>query len=224
MAKRPYKRRHILIDRFQYQLLLINLLYFFAILLIFSAALFLPLIIQLESKTLSFSEQEAVASQFLSLHARVWPALLITFLLFAIHSIFVSHRIAGPLMRFRNTFKAIAAGDLSGRVTLRKHDYLGNEADHLNEMIVGLRTKIKGIETQHREVRAVLSDLKGGIENGSAEDTNQTIAALGVQMQRLRECIDQFRMPAEETRGEGEGGTAVVSGTTSEQSSRVTHH
>jgi hypothetical protein len=28
-------------------------------------------------------------------------------------------------MRFRNTFKAIAAGDLSGRVTLRKHDYLG---------------------------------------------------------------------------------------------------
>jgi methyl-accepting chemotaxis protein len=224
MAKRPYKRRHILIDRFQYQLLLINLLYFFAILLIFSAALFLPLIIQLESKTLSFSEQEAVATQFLSLHARVWPALLIAFLLFAIHSIFVSHRIAGPLMRFRNTFKAIAAGDLSGRVTLRKHDYLGNEADHLNEMIVGLRTKITGIGTQHREVRAVLSDLKGGIENGSAEDINQTIAALGVQMQKLRECIDQFRMPAEETRGEGEGGTAVASGTTSEQSSRVTHH
>ncbi|MFQ5801537.1 MAG: hypothetical protein ACE5JQ_01410 [Candidatus Methylomirabilales bacterium] len=224
MAKRPYKRRQVLIDRFQYQLLLINLLYFFAILLIFSAALFLPLIIQLESKTLSLSEQEVVASQFLSLHARVWPALLIAFLLFAIHSIFVSHRIAGPLMRFRNTFKAIAAGDLSGRVTLRKHDYLGNEADNLNEMIAGLGTKIKGIKIQHREMRAVLSALKGGIENGSAEDNNQKIAALEVQMQKLRESIEQFRLPTDERRGEGESGTTIVSGTTSNQSSPVTHH
>ncbi len=70
MAKRPYKRRQILVDRFQYQLVLINLLYFLAILLIFSAALFVPLIIQLESST-PLSEQEVVAIQFLSLHARV---------------------------------------------------------------------------------------------------------------------------------------------------------
>jgi methyl-accepting chemotaxis protein len=223
MAKRPYKRRQILIDRFQYQLLLINLLYFFTILLIFSAALFVPLIIQLDSHTLSLSEQEAVASQFLSLHARVWPALLLAFLLFAIHSIFVSHRIAGPLMRFRNTFKAIAAGDLSGRVTLRKHDYLGHEADALNEMIAGLRRKIKDIDVQHREVRTVLSEINGGIERGSVEGVHHGIGVLGVQMQRLRDCIDQFRLPVEEARGEGEPGTAVVSASTPEQSSPVTH-
>lgn len=223
MAKRPYKRRRILIDRFQYQLLLINLLYFFTILLIFSAALFVPLIIQLESTTLSLPEQEVVASQFLSLHARVWPALLLAFLLFAIHSIFVSHRIAGPLMRFRNTFKAIAAGDLSGWVTLRKHDYLGNEADVLNEMIAGLRAKIKDIDAQYREVRTVLGEFRGGIESGSVADTHQKIEALGVQMEKLRECIDQFRMPMEEPRVESETGAAVVSGSTSEQSSPVTH-
>ena len=223
MAKRPYKRRHILIDRFQYQLLLINLLYFFTILVIFSAALFVPLIIQLESSALSLSEQEAVASQFLSLHARVWPALLFAFLLFAIHSIFVSHRIAGPLVRFRNTFKTIAAGDLSGWVTLRKHDYLGNEADVLNEMIVGLRAKIKDIDVQYRGVRTVLGELRGGIEKGSVADTQRRIEALGVQMQKLRECIAQFRMPVEEPRVESETGTAVGSGSTSEQSSPVTH-
>lgn len=224
MAKRPYKRRRILIDRFQYQLLLINLLYFFTILLIFSAALFVPLIIQLESHTLSMAEQEAVASQFLSLHARVWPALLLAFLLFAIHSVFVSHRIAGPLMRFRNTFKAIMAGDLSGRVVLRKHDYLGNEAAVLNDMIAGLHVKIKDIDAQYREVHTVLGELKGGIESGSVEEIHQKIGALDVQMQRLRECIDRFRIPAEEVRGEGELGTAVVSASTLEQSSPVTRH
>ena len=197
MAKRPYKRRQILIDRFQYQLLLINFLYFFAILLIFSAALFVPLIIQLKSST-PLSEQEAVAIQFLSLHARVWPALLIPFLLLAIHSIFVSHRIAGPLMRFRNTFKAVAAGDLSMRVTIRKHDYLGSEADILNEMIAGLRTRIKDIEKHYEEVCGVVSVLERTIESGSVEDTNQNIDALRVQTDRLGASMEQFQIGPDE--------------------------
>jgi len=198
MAKRPYKRRQILVDRFQYQLVLINLLYFLAILLIFSAALFVPLIIQLESST-PLSEQEVVASQFLSLHARVWPALLIAFLLLAIHSIFVSHRIAGPLIRFRNTFKAVAAGDLSVRVTIRKHDYLGSEADILNEMIAGLRTRITDIEKHYEEVCRVVMVLERTIESGSVEDMNQNIDALRVQMDRLGASMEQFQIGPDET-------------------------
>ncbi len=222
MGKRPYKRQQILIDRLQYQLLIFNLLYFFTILLIFSGALFIPLIIELESSTLSVSEQEAVASQFLSLHARVWPALLIAFFLFAIHSVFVSHRIAGPLIRFRNTFKAIAAGDLSGGVMTRKHDYLGNETAILNEMIASLRAKMKDIDAQHRRADTVLGKLKGGFESGSVEDIHPTIEALGVQMQKLREYIDQFRLPVEEVQGEVKPASAVVSGSTSEHTSPVT--
>ena len=198
MAKRPYKRRQILVDRFQYQFVLINLLYFLTILLIFSAALFLPLIIQLKSST-PLSEQEAVATQFLSLHARVWPALLIAFLLLAIHSIFVSHRIAGPLLRFRNTFRVIGTGDLSVRVTIRKHDYLGNEADILNEMIAGLRTKIKDIEKPYEEACGVVMVLERTIESGSIEDMNQNTDALRVQMGRLGASMEQFQIGPDET-------------------------
>ena len=198
MAKRPYKRRQILIDRFQYRLVLINLLYFLTILLIFSAALFLPLIIQLESST-PLSEQEAVAIQFLALHARVWPALLLAFLLLAIHSIIVSHRIAGPLLRFRNTFRVIGTGDLSVRVTIRKHDYLGNEADILNEMIAGLRTKIKDIEKPYEEACGVVMVLERTIESGSIEDMNQNTDALRVQMGRLGASMEQFQIGPDET-------------------------
>jgi general secretion pathway protein G len=195
MVKRPYKRKKILIDRFQYQLLLINLIYFFTILMIFSAALFGPLILRLENHTPASPELEAVAIQFLSLHARVWPALFIAFLLFSIHSVYVSHKIAGPLTRFRNTFKAIATGNLSGRVTIRKYDYLGSEADVLNEMITGLQAKIKGIDAQYREARTAFGKLRGGIEARAGNDLPQTIEALGLQMEKLRECIDQFRLP-----------------------------
>jgi methyl-accepting chemotaxis protein len=199
MAKRPYKRRQILVDRFQYQFLLINLLYFLTILLIFSAALFLPLIIQLKSSTLSQPEQEAVAIQFLALHARVWPALLLAFLLLAIHSIIVSHRIAGPLLRFRNTFRVIGTGDLSVRVTIRKHDYLGNEADILNEMIAGLRTKIKDIEKPYEEACGVVMVLERAMESGSVENMDQNIDALRVQMGRLGASMEQFQIGPDET-------------------------
>ncbi len=198
MGKRPYKRRQILVDRFQYRLVLINLLYFLTILLIFSAALFLPLIIQIESST-PLSEQEAVATQFLALHARVWPALLLAFLLLAIHSIIVSHRIAGPLLRFRNTFRAIGTGDLSMRETIRKHDYLGNEADILNEMIAGLRTKIKDIEKPYEEACRVVMALERAMESGSIEDMNQNTDALRVQMGRLGASMEQFQIGPDET-------------------------
>ncbi len=102
-------------------------------------------------------------------------------------------------MRFRKTFKAVAAGDLSVRVTIRKHDYLGHDADILNEMIAGLRTRIKDIEKHYEEVCGVVSVLERTIESGSVEDTNQNIDALRVQMGRLGASMKQFRIGPDET-------------------------
>ncbi|MGH7273198.1 MAG: hypothetical protein ACREIQ_01900, partial [Nitrospiria bacterium] len=129
MAKRPYKRRRILIDDGQYRLLVFNLIYFFSILLIIAASLFIPPMIQLESASLSLIQKQAVANHLLSLHTRLWPALLVLFVLLAIHSVFVSHRIWGALYRFRSVFKAVAEGNLSVRATIRKNDYLRKEGD-----------------------------------------------------------------------------------------------
>jgi methyl-accepting chemotaxis protein len=194
MTPRPYKRRRILIDQFQYRLLVINLLYSITFVLIFAAALFFPLVVDLYSGTLSSIEQAEAASQFLSLHARVWPAVFLVFLLLAIHSVFVSHRIAGPLYRFRIIFRAIADGDLVSKATLRKYDYLEKELDALNEMIVSLRSKVKGIEEPYNEARALVMALEGAIESGSIEDTNQHIHGLRLQMERLQASLDQFRI------------------------------
>lgn len=217
MASRPYKRRRILIESYQYRLLIINLIYFITILLVFAATLFLPLILKLRSGSLSAMEQGEVAGQFLTLHARVWPAMFVVFVLLALHSIFVSHRIAGPLYRFRNIFGAVAGGDLSVRASLRKSDYLEKESDSLNEMIASLRTKIEGIQKHSNEMQGVLPALKTSIESGSLEDIHQHIEDLRVQMERLRMSIGQFRTHPDETGG---GGTLMspVSPSTSEES------
>ncbi|MGH7422290.1 MAG: hypothetical protein ACREJ1_01285, partial [Candidatus Methylomirabilales bacterium] len=178
MATRPYKRRRILIESYQYRLLFINLLYFCIILLIFAAALFLPLILKLSSGSTSIIEQGELAGQFLALHARVWPAMFVIFVLLALHSILVSHRIAGPLYRFRKVFGAVASGDLSVRAKLRKGDYLGKESDSLNEMIDSLRAKIESIQSHHVETQTVLTTLKRSIEQGSIDDMQRQLEEL----------------------------------------------
>jgi methyl-accepting chemotaxis protein len=194
MVTRPYKRRRILIDHFQYRLLIINLLYFCTILLIFATALFLPLILQLYSQTLSPTEQAEAASQFLSLHARVWPAVFVVFILLTIHSVFISHRIAGPLYRFRKIFQAVANGDLSSHRPLRKHDYLRKEWDSINEMITSLRRKVKGIEDPYNEARALVEALEQAVEGGSRDEMIQSIERLRSKMERIQVSLDHFRM------------------------------
>jgi len=197
MATRPYKRRRILIESYQYRLLFINLLYFCIILLIFAAVLFLPLILKLRSGSASVIEQGELAGQFLALHARVWPAMFVIFVLLALHSVFVSHRIAGPLYRFRKVFGAVASGDLSVRAKLRKGDYLGKESESLNEMIASLRAKIESIQSHHGETQTVLTALKQSIERGSIEDMQRQLEELHVQMEKLKASIRQFRMHPE---------------------------
>ncbi|MGH7430614.1 MAG: hypothetical protein ACREI5_02170 [Candidatus Methylomirabilales bacterium] len=193
MATRPYKRRRILIESYQYRLLFINLLYFCIILLIFAAALFLPLILTLRSGSASVIEQGELAGQFLALHARVWPAMLVVFVLLALHSTFVSHRIAGPLYRFRKVFGAVARGDLSVRATLRKGDYLEKESESVNEMIASLRAKIESIQSHHVEMQTVLTALKQSIEQRSLEHMHRQLEELHVQMEELKASIRQFR-------------------------------
>lgn len=198
MAMLLGRRRRILMDNLQYRLLGVNLVYFFTILMIFAATLFLPLIIQLKSDVLSVSQRHEVASQFLSLHTRVWPAILAVFVLLAIHSVFFSHRIVGPLYRFRMTLKAVTEGDLTVRAIIRTNDFLHLDADTINGMIESLNTRIKGIGEQSGEVSAVLGDLRKAIDTGSSEQIHQHIEYLQTQVERLKVSLDQFTTEVEE--------------------------
>ena len=216
------RRRRIIIDNFQYRLLTVNLVYFFTILLIFAAALFLPLIVQLHSEALPLIEKHEVASQFLSLHARVWPAIFVVFVLLAIHSVLVSHRIAGPIYRFRTTLKAITQGDLTVRATLRTNDYFQREADIIYDMIASLSTRIKGIEEQSGEVVAGLAELKKAIDSGSVNHIQQNMENIEAHICRLNVYAGQFRTVPEETRADADSAASSLSASPSGDSRLIT--
>jgi general secretion pathway protein G len=98
----------------------------------------------------------ALASALLILHDSLWLPLAIFFLGLTIVLIRETHRVAGPLYRFRQVFRTIASGDLSLRVRVRDGDYLTQEADELDRMVAALRDRVSHMQNSlHRVVTAV---------------------------------------------------------------------
>ena len=65
-------------------------------------------------------------------------------------TLFISHRIAGPMFRFEKELKAIGEGDLTKDIRLRKEDQITEMAASLNKAVASLHEKVldikKGVE------------------------------------------------------------------------------
>ena len=186
-------RQYFLQDSCQPRLLAVSLVHYLLIILTFVATLFVPLSMETDNTPLPFPEKEALEQQISSLHERVWPSVIGVFVLLAIHSVLFSHRIAGPLYRYRTIFKAIREGDLTVSAHTRKHDYTKKESESLNEMITFLRSSIKDLEEQSGHARGVLAELKRAVETESRKDVDLTIGRLEEQLERLKSSLHTFR-------------------------------
>ena len=190
-----YRRKRYIVDRkLQFRLLIYNGIYFLVITMAIWAGLFLPLALDLSNPTLSISEQGEVAGKILYLHSRLGPILLIVFLILSIHSVLVSHRIAGPLYRFKATFNQVAQGDLSRVVAIRKGDLLVNEQTKIEEMIGALSSRLKNIKKEHAAMEQALQSLIKSQGNVSENLSKEAIAQLEGCHLRLKKELEYFRL------------------------------
>jgi methyl-accepting chemotaxis protein len=106
-----------------------------------------------------------------------------------VHALFFSHRMAGPMYRFRQIFKALTAGKVPGQQRLRKGDYLQAEMALINEMLSSLQSKISQIqETQ----KAVAASIAGIVQRSHAlpdRELGLLVEELEVQGKRLAEDV-----------------------------------
>lgn len=123
------KRKQIWIDRFQTYLTL-RIACFFAV---FQVAVWL--VVRIERDILLRLEKifgpGAITIWFFVLGG----ALALMGLVFTYDAMRFSHRLVGPLYRFRKTIQAIAAGEQVELLTLRKGDFLLDMKDDFNEML-----------------------------------------------------------------------------------------
>jgi methyl-accepting chemotaxis protein len=69
-------------------------------------------------------------------------------------TLYISHKIAGPLYRLNKSLQAIGEGDLTMNIRLRQKDQLMEFASTINTMVENLRERIEEIETMIRELKA----------------------------------------------------------------------
>lgn len=145
-----------------------------------------------EAKLLSAHEQTAVADILKTANLKLIPKLIIFILAVAFASIFISHKIAGPIYRFEKQAKAIGEGDLTLKFKLRKGDELKELADTLDKMVGALRDKVK-------DVLGFLKELSDGLDKlsqrvGESTEERRLISDLKTSLSQLEKDFSSFKI------------------------------
>jgi methyl-accepting chemotaxis protein len=114
--------------------------------------------------TVSFENTKAVVK---STADYLFPILVQTIIIVTIFvaimaimlTLFVSHKIGGPLYRLKKELNAISEGDLSSDFKIRKEDQLQDVAKCLNDMKAKLRERIKEIKAKTVELKEIIVKL-----------------------------------------------------------------
>ena len=199
MTTEERRRRFYLVNRsLQYRFLAMIIIYTLAMVLFLAVFLFLPDIIRLHDEGLSLASRAAAAEKILTLHARIWPAVIAIICIFGVHAIRSSNRILGPLYRFRAIFEQVGNGDLSMQVKIRDKDFLHQEEGALNGMIETLSEKIRTAQRAGLEAARSLHQLEREMSQGpSGSEIRTDLLRIHRQhLQTLVKTIRYFRVKA----------------------------
>ncbi|MBI4948802.1 MAG: hypothetical protein HY955_01505 [Deltaproteobacteria bacterium] len=135
-----FTRKKIIINPYQIRLAMSLFIYIIVYSIILGFIIFYPLYQDLNYAT-GLEEQTRISATVLYLHKRVWIGLFVAAVLAAVHAIFSSHKVVGPVYRFEIALKDLIAGNYSSRVRIRKDDEFKEMEGLLNELSAALELK-----------------------------------------------------------------------------------
>lgn len=149
------------------------------------ASLFIPLVAQLDRPDLDHQTAGGIAEHILYLHRSFWPVVLGSLLASVASGLLLYERMSGPLVRFLGVFRRISRGEIPDKITLRRVDYLVEEAAGLNEMIEALAERA----TERGASLARCQDLLADLEAFARDHSPQECRVLD----QLREALKAVR-------------------------------
>lgn len=106
-------------------------------------------------------------------------------------TLFVSHKIAGPLYRFKKVIKALEEGDFSEDFRIRLHDQLQDLAGAFNNMITKTRFQIKALRDNFLSLKERLDNIS---EHEIAEHKRSILSELKGIASELNRIIHHFKI------------------------------
>ncbi len=162
------RRRFIVDSKLQFGLIGSFFLLLATFLLILTATIFGPPIADLLNNADGGESLLKSSRQLMALDARYWPALGLSAVIVMAAAVRITHRLAGPLYRFKCIFNELGGEVVPRNFKLRGGDYLTKEADLLNLAIDRMRTKEVSLNTMRSELNSLQEELdQSGEQKGS---------------------------------------------------------
>ena len=206
MSRPTRRRRTYMVDKsLQYKFLALVLVYGGIIVVFLAIFLFMPDMLRMQDPSLSIETRAAAAEKILTLHARVWPAVITLICVIGLHSFRIFHRLVGPLYRFRMVFGQVQAGDLSHPVRIRERDYLHKEEEALNEMLRMLHSKVEDMQSGGRDALRSLGELEQAVSRlpGWGDNEESLFFAHRQQLKRMVDTASYFHWGNATSEGKG---------------------
>ncbi len=141
-------------------------------------------------------EIQEAANAFLALHEYFWPAILLVLIVIAFHSIRLSHSLAGPVYRFKQTLRQIQKRNFSVQITLRKKDFFSEMMDEMNETNRSLSADIADLKEKHAPIQEAIEEMneKLGQKDVSIEFLKTSARTIFENEKALRQALEQFQL------------------------------
>lgn len=111
--------------------------------------------------------------------------------LVSVYSIFVSHKFAGPVYRFKRVLEELANGDLTARAFLREKDELNDLRESLNKAIKSVHHHVRQDMSKTQDVIRLVQTIRGNLSQDTVKDN---IEKLKEVEKKLHEIGIQFKI------------------------------
>lgn len=191
MAKRGYGLRRYYIHEIQkeYTIMVVILLLVYTFIL--SLFLFGSPAIKLFADV-PLPEKAEASTQILVFADRLWPAVIVSLFLSTAISIYVTHRVAGPIYRFEQTVKRLILGDISVRIKLRENDRLVYLSNLINQMADNISAAIGDVKKETVEMKEILDKILPELGSQGYKDMVKCVEDIAEHRDRIEKVLAKF--------------------------------
>jgi len=194
---RFFRRRRFIVNRdVQIALLRNSFLYLLLFVAVIGIVFFVPLMAELTGTENPSERTVPLGDQMRYLHDYIWIALILAMILIFLHSVRTSHRVAGPLYRFKVVLEALKEGEISSPIRIRKGDYLHEEADLINQVLESLRQNLEGLQQAQEQLKQALSEYRRELGENLSTEEKERVRVLTEKTDQLGDRLGYFKLAA----------------------------
>lgn len=190
-----FRRRRLVVDqKLQWSICGHTIVHGIWLLVLVAVGLFSPLLLALRDGAPNEAYDTDIATVMLYMHHRFWWVAAFGCVAIALGALRFSHRIAGPMVRFKRNLRWLGEGRLPAPLVTRSGDFFKAEVDCLNQAVAGVQQRLETIQAAHAVLRRELGTAIDAVRASAATvDLSALVAAeaqLAAGLERFTQLPD----------------------------------